>query len=225
METNNEIINSRETTIPFMGFYDSLHDSNLDNALEQIISHTEYGEDLYNLSVRGYAAVNWTKVFIAYSRLYVETFTERFSIKLEFKLLESPREYNFSTDVIICSISPEEISRIFTLTDKKILTDIAKEKFTSRSGFISFYSPDWQNWGNLEDWESVQLGVLIEAYIQSQDDWAGNWEEDIMESCICNGNFSNILWENQREGKLERLCKIRDYLQGREARQARQAKE
>jgi hypothetical protein len=99
-------------------------------------------------------------------------------------------------------------------TQLETLDRIAAARHTSRSGFISFYSPDWRSWGEIESWDHNQLETLLEAYI---DDNLGSFEElDAMEHARCNGVMEN--WIAYNTPDIERLYKIAGYLRQREGR-------
>ena len=203
--------------IPFAGFYNSLHDAELDDALNQMLSD-DSGNPNNDLVARAFDLVDWSSAHKAYAKAYAENFCEHFKIAGVFESMTSPREYNFETDKAWIELTETEARRIFGETDDKNLRDQAREMFTSRSGFISFYSPDIDTWGDIAEWDYNQLYCLLSAYAEQEtdssdgfDSWA---ESDLMESDRCNGEFDNMIYND----KLERLCKINDYLRRRESR-------
>lgn len=160
------------TTVPFSGFYNSLHDAQLNQALEQMFSATgcQVNSRLFN---EAFNAVDWGFVHVSYARAYVDAFAEEFGVKLSFESLRSPKEYNFTTDLVFAEISEDEVRRLFDEADKSLLTAITKEQFTSRPGFISFYSPDWSTWGDVLEWDHNQVGALLLALVGEEfDQWA-----------------------------------------------------
>lgn len=208
------------SVIPFAGLYNSIHDSELDRALEQMFSD-ESGNPNDGLVSRAFNLVKWDDVQRAYAKAYAESFCEEFEIKgAAFESMTSPREYNFTTDRVFITLPESEVTRILSVTPRATLDDVAREMFTSRSGFISHYSPDVDAWGPLEEWDHNQCFALLSAYVlhmrdgEAFDSWA---EYSIMEHCSCNGYLDNWLGENAEDG-MRRLWNVCDYLRAREAR-------
>lgn len=190
-----------KTTIPFTGFYCSEHDAALDDALEQMF------DDNADLMYRAHNVVNWAWVHNQYAREYVKAWASANDVNsLTFCELVSPREYNFSTDVIACEIPIEEVRRIRKRVGERRLQEVATELFTSRPGFHSFYSPYLADWGPLEKWDHNQVGALMKALP----------EEASMEDAQCNGRLEE--WLIQHNPKIERLLKVHDYLTARKER-------
>jgi hypothetical protein len=67
-----------------------------------------------------------------------------------------------------------------------------KERFESRSGFISHYSSDVSDWGKVETWDYNQIGTLFECL--GEPDYF-----EIMENACGNGEISNAVWEGISE--------------------------
>lgn len=203
--------------IPFAGFYETLHDHELDDALNQMLSD-ESGNPNENLVARAYDLVDWHAAQTAYAKAYAENFCAEFKIEATFESMTSPREYNFETDKVWIEMTETEARRILGETNDKSLRDTAKEMFTSRSGFISFYSPDIDTWGDIAEWDHNHLYCLLSAYAEQETDHSDgfdSWAElDLMEHDRGNGEFENMIYND----KLERLCKINDYLRQRESR-------
>lgn len=205
------------TTIPFSGFYYSLHDSALGSALESIFSD-DNGKKRDSIFYAAQDAADWRMVQNRYATEYAAAFAAEFKLPLQFGSMKSPREYNFSTDIIYCTISDEDAARLFDTCDKALLDKIARETFTSRDGFASFYDPDFTKWGGILTWDSNQLGALIRAHVTEQNPDFDSWAEfELMESAQCNGRLDNWIFESNPE-KLNRLATINSYLNKREGR-------
>ena len=205
------------TTIPFSGFYDSVHDANCDDALRTAFSDAlgATREDIFYLAQR---KADWSAVHEKYAAEYSENFADEFHIKIEFDSMKRPMEYNFSTDVIYCTIEPGEVQRIFAAVDKSILDEVARETFTSRSGFISVYAPDFSSWGAITEWDRNQVGTLIRAYALQQNPDLDQWGENaLMENAQCNGRLEGWIFASN-PAPLNRLANINDYLNARAAR-------
>ncbi|UZZ64575.1 hypothetical protein [Curvibacter phage PCA1] len=210
-----------EVTIPFSGFYCSLHDSELDQALKSSFSDNSgnCNDDIIQLA---FDAVHWGLVHNQYAREYCAQFAKEFKISgLTFDKLRSPKEYNFTTDRIFATLDIEELRRILSRVTPENLAAVARAKFTSRSGFISFYSPDVCSWGELGTWDHNQTGALIEALANQEnqtgdcfDSWA---EHGLMEDAQSNGLLDNWIFGSNPD-TLNRLDKINRYLNTRAER-------
>ena len=205
------------TTIPFSGFYYSPHDGALDDALASIFSD-DNGTARHALVCKARDATDWGRVQNSYSAGYAAALAAEFNLPLQFESMKSPREYNFSTDSIYCTISAEDAARLFDTCDKTLLAKIARETFTSRDGFASFYDPDFTKWGDVLTWDHNQLGALIRAHVTEQNPDFDHWAEfELMENAQCNGNIDTWIFESNPNA-LNRLAGINSYLNKREGR-------
>ena len=212
-----------ETSIPFQGFYNSIHDSECDHALEQMFSDRRTGCHPNNgLEAQVHRTIDWRQVQTDYAQEYAENFADEFKLPtLKFTEMQSPREYNFTTDRIFCDISLEDVQRLWNETNTPALRTLARDKFTSRSGFSSFYDPDIDTWGPLEGWDLNQVGTLIEAYADQEtnssdgfDSWA---EYHLMESSFGNGFLEDAI--SGATPNIARLYAVHDYLETRADRE------
>lgn len=205
------------TTIQFSGFYCSLHDGALDSALESIFSD-DSGDKRDSILYAAQDATDWRLVYQKYAAAYSAAFAAEFNLPLQFESMKSPKEYNFSTDIIYCTISDDEAAWLFDTCDTTLLAKIARETFTSRDGFASFYDPDFTGWGDVLTWDHNQLGTLIRAHVADQNPDFDAWAEvELMESAQCNGLLENWIFESNPEA-LNRLAGINSYLNKREGR-------
>jgi hypothetical protein len=201
--------------IPFMGFYESVHDQVIDAAINQICEKQDNGDTNDGLVWYLSSYINFNGVFTDYARDYVDNFSNELNIKgLKFIKLDSPREYNFTTDKILCECSDNEFYSMFRAVKGELLESICRENLTSRSGFASFYNPDYTTWGNWKTWDNNQLSQVIEAYVQYMDIEHGVTfdEYEIMERSTVNGVIGNIINKNCKPEIMQRVCKIADYL-------------
>lgn len=206
------------TTIPFLGFYESIHSANIDDAESRLFADRDTGTiNNDGLQAQFSDKCNYSQVFKKYAVAYTEQFAEDFKIKsLKFVELNSPREYNFSTDQIVCSISRADLRAIYKATDRQKLTDHVREQCTSRSGFVSFYDPDLKTWGHVDAWKQPQIKLLLDVYCAGEVGDFSEYELYCMEKYQGNGYFDDWLCEACPIS--ERLFTIHDYLQIREAR-------
>jgi hypothetical protein len=197
--------------IPFAGFYCTNHDSELDFTLDQMFTD-DSGNPNHGLVSHCFDKIKWWEVHVSYATAYVERFAEHFEIpSMKFESLSSPREYNFTTDRIFVEVSREDIKKVFDQVDRAALDAKAAEMFTSRSGFISFYSPKVSSWGSLDEWDHNHLLCLFSALVGEDFD-----DFELMESDRCNGALQN--WIDAATQGIERFYNISDYLRRREER-------
>jgi len=210
-----------ETTIPFSGFYNSHHDSNLDYELESMFSD-ENGNSYQSIVEKASDLADWQAIHTDYAKKYTEALATKFDIRsLKFSKLSSPKFYNFETDRIFCTITQKEVKRIFKLVNKELLENEIKDRFTSRSGFISYYPNTIKEWPKaLKDWDINHVGTLIEAYIKQANngDFESSEQAEIFDgsSEVCN----SILDENIKN--IGRLYNLADYLRTRKTRKDNQ---
>lgn len=210
------------TTIPFSGFYNTLHDSLLDDELRGLFTDDQ-GDINWKLYNEAFDLIQWQKVFVLYAQDYTERFANEFKIRLSFESLNSPKEYNFATDRIFCNIDLEEVVRIYAATDKASLSDLIREKFSSRDGFSSFYSNNIEDWDKIETWNHNQVGTLIECYSNQETNNSEGFtslvEYYMMVEASGNGYIENWLFESATDkAELNRLVSIHQYLYKRATR-------
>lgn len=206
-----------QTTIPFDGFYESIPDSIIDDAINLMISDSS--GDPYNVDIWG--EINCSEARQVVATMYVENFQkmlkdEGLSVSFSAVVVDSPREYNFTTDRIFVEISTEDALAMFAAVDKTILDRVCREHLTTRSGFISYYHPDYMSWGTVTEWDANQLGMITHALA---DQFGGTeWRWTLCEDMDSNGDVSNAVYSGLTdEGR--RLVEITDYLRRREERQ------
>lgn len=172
--------------IPFRGFYESLFRAGIDYAEESTIYNEVEGKgrNPSKCADAFFEAANYRKAHLYVAQEYVYYFNkyvaEEFGLDLglEFETVQSPREYNFSTDRIFCFISPEKVQELRAKVPDADLDAAIKQRFTSRSGFISSYSNSLAQWEpNVENWDHNELGTLLVALLGE----GGDWERDIFE--------------------------------------------
>ncbi|MGD9670290.1 MAG: hypothetical protein AB7U75_14830 [Hyphomicrobiaceae bacterium] len=215
------------TTLPFSGFYETHHDDALSRAIEMFAQDDSGHDYSAKLSERLYLEANWKNAHEKYARGYADMFADFCGIEgMEFDELNSPREYNFGTDRIFVRIPRDQLVRIFDEVSKSRLSVLAKQAFTSRSGFASFYDDktDIVSWGKDPDgWDHNQIGLIMQAYadgLSRNGDYDYEQEFDIMESALCNGFAEDCVFDNM-SSEMDRLCSIASYLRERDERKWR----
>ena len=185
--------NTMKTTVPFSGFYYSMHDDAINREIEYICTSEEDGEidtEKHDALMEDY---DHGVVMEQYAKAYCGHVSHEMKIPLKFDHLCSPSEYNFRTDVIYAEIATDDVIRMLGSVTHTTLDEIAHRRFTTRSGFISFYDPDYRTWGNVAEWDQNQVGTLIEAYQIDCCDWDDDAEFDIVETLICNGYVTTMI--------------------------------
>jgi len=209
------------STIPFAGFYNSIHDSEVDHEFSHMFQDDRGVSISDELETLARDAVDWSGVYRAYAKDYSESFLQWLGLDGAFESISSPREYNFETDRVFVNLTRADLTRIIRGVDKETLSAKCAARFTSRSGFISGYDADWQKWGKLSAWDHNQIGTLLECFADIEhggdfDAWA---EFDLMESAFCNGAVDQWYDSNVSDAaKWQRAWQIRNYLRDRAER-------
>lgn len=147
------------TVLPvFTGFYNTIFElctyaSFLENAIEAMedgeekeelekeLDTLDYIQDRENTSIRIFEA-------------FIENFEIDFIKKWEYEKLNSPREYNYSTDSIYCGmeVDIDAMGKWYkSIKNTKEFDSFLKENFTSCDGFYSSFD----NFASSEDWEEI----------------------------------------------------------------------
>lgn len=203
------------STIPFSGFYDSCHDAAIDRAIESHFENDsgECNSDLINHFYSN-DCIDWNEVRQLYAKDYTQAFAIASKLQITFDELNSPRQYNFTTDRIFVNITEESVKKLFATVDKDALHQRIKEQFTSRPGFISYYSSDLNEWPNdIAEWDHNQIGTLIEVSVEFD-------EEKYTEELSNSGEVDNWVSAALKEKGI-RLSNIAGYLKMREERMYR----
>ena len=132
-------------TIPFGGFYESIHSDLIDNMLENYFNDTDYSE----------LDINYDLIHLTYIEHYLESFQEFMEDYLDTSIrkfhnirLDSPRYYNFETATISTSIADSVVTKLTKKFRKQSeFTTWLTEATQSYDGYISFYTfhDVWEN--------------------------------------------------------------------------------
>lgn len=156
-----------ETFCPlFPGFYGTIfeYEGEENDIGEYNMEHeTDLNWDDFNWNYKDYH----NRVAKAFVNRLESELNAIFPVKIEFQELISPREYNFANDSINVKV---ELNLKVLLTHikarKEQATKYFKDKYTSYSGFISFHSPDIDNWLNpsyiIQD-SKHRIGALLDC--------------------------------------------------------------
>jgi len=172
-------MNKLESTIPFDGFYESFISADIDFQIGQQI---EWDSDTFDLNEDeqqvlwdNYLDINrsyfYNQIAEDYTNFYIDELNERlkrFELKATYKFFTSPREYNFSTDRIFIEIEENhaiDFIKYIIKNYKKELEEKIKDRFTSRSGFISNYKNSLDLWiDDYSEWDFNMIGTCFELF-------------------------------------------------------------
>lgn len=134
-----------KTNIAFGGFYESIHDFNIESAIRMYYSD-DNGEldnninDIYDTLDFKSIHDNYIK---AYARLFQDWINENYPLTISFCNISlwSPKYYNFETDEIICELQDNDSISLnnYFKSDNEFLTHL-KDRTKSYDGYMSFYS-------------------------------------------------------------------------------------
>jgi hypothetical protein len=185
-----------EARIPFSGFYESLWSNGIDEEESQWAERLAEEHDIKQDAIQEllYRHTTYSLAYRYIAERYALKFQQHINSELNlnvfmaYKDMSSPKYYNFETDNIYVELSYPDALRLARRVGRNALRKAAKAMFTSRDGFISFYSPHIEEWGQLRTWDHNQLYALLTAAADAigEDDY--NW--DIYEDMSCNGDFN-----------------------------------
>ena len=185
----------------FSGFYESIHDGVFDSEKESIMEN--YGKK--------YDDFRFTTDYNLYARNYVHAINNEIGLKLEFRNLWSPREYNFATDEIYVFITAKDLKKISSALNSETLENLIKQRFTSRDGFFSYYSNSFEEWKEkkVQDWDEIELGTLLDAWLleNETEDYCRKLDFVGYYYCFENGQYVDYekLWDEEAEQKEKEL--------------------
>ena len=146
-----KMIQKIETCAPgFSGFYESIWTFDEESVLD-FINEDRRENDKEPIETCDDIDVDYTSYRTHIGREYCNALTTNVLhpsiISVDFKDIESPREYNFTTDKIACevTIDTDKISE-WVKENREELTEYVHERFMRRDGFIPFYSNDITVW-------------------------------------------------------------------------------
>lgn len=155
--------------LPFSGFYESLHNDQIDRAMQDLFMNDDCTVDDEKLDQALYST-NFEPIRNDYAQAYVKRFSELVGYDLEFESLTSPKFYNYSTDRIFAYIDKLDLYKAFQSITLDQLSDAIKEVGTSGSGYHAHYSPDLHEWLEtpIHNWEACQLEIILNLKAQNE---------------------------------------------------------
>lgn len=181
-----------EIRLPFAGFYETMWSQAVDYEEEMLIDRMA---EEYGVKVEPYQVTKYNTAYNYIAEKYPEYLSEILGVKLSFNDMTSPREYNFETDRIFADIKTKDAYKLYREIGKKAVRKMARRMFTSRDGFISHYSPDIDDWGQLRNWDHNQLYCMLEVWLEEYgDEWEFAIYED-MQEVISTAYDNAVDWE------------------------------
>lgn len=184
-----------ESHLPvFTGFYSTVFEPSEDQVIE-----APYKYDDYTFDYDGYR----TKTSKACVNA-IESKLKEFglNIKITYQSLYSPREYNFANDSINVKYKVEDPKAInkYILANFEAFSVYIKEHYTSRSGFMSFWSNDAETWLNEYMTNKKDLshcfGAILEFIFKNE----GYSDNDLYEDANYMGAIFLDGWLNEGVG-------------------------
>lgn len=151
----NEII----VQVPFYGTYNAL-DEYVNMAMEQ-------EEEYYNHETEEDGVLHGTFFMADYLKDYVAWIADFCGLKsLKFREMTSPREYNFSTDKLWCSVDKNELWKLYNeRLDSEAYDIVVQDVTTYRDGYIPNYRADDFYHDSLDDMAespACVLGLIVD---------------------------------------------------------------
>jgi len=210
-------------TIPFPGFYESILSSELDRAEEQLAESLVAHGEAFGLEPSDVIeALMYTRDYSVACRAIAKEYAEAFAdfvtqetqartdapFAFTYDTMDSPREYNFTTDRCYMTLPLADFERLYAATDPEILKRQIHRSFTSCDGFMSYYSGNVADWDKpLSDYDHNEAGAVLVAYLETHNLDTNNvnrLDYQILERISCNGEFDSALdaaidWNKFRE--------------------------
>lgn len=150
------VIDLRKTKTPSLDQEMEISLNNFDGFYHSYIDISEYIDDEL-LSPEEQEKINWAKTEANVSKAYLDLWKRKNSeilkeleIEIEFKQVDSPREYNFRTDELVCMVKFNfdnlKTKFISKTENDKNFAEFISGNYKSYSGFCSFYSNDSSYW-------------------------------------------------------------------------------
>ncbi len=211
--------NKFEIIVPFQGFYNSIHDSLIDDAIRDITNDDQQESVSERLSdnmwLHGY---EYSGIINDYASGYIDAFNSEFSLDIEFIRVISPKYYNYETDRILAYINRADLVKLSKFRKSESFIKLCKDNLTSCDGFISHYDNNPKDWPvRITEWDHNQLSFLLLAYCHQESnqgkDYENNLAMDMYETAM-NAVYNNLTEQGNR------IVKLASYLRDRQARQA-----
>lgn len=198
--------------IPFCGFYESAASSIIDDAFNDAFYYNDCGD--YAVPDEAWFKLDCSEarreLVTEYLDAWQEVFKDKTGISLagKFDGMESPREYNFTTDRIFIEVSGDVVQALWAesvANGHKQLAEVLLARHTSYDGFWSHYSNNLDTWLEkpVTEWDHNELESLLIAVLCIH---CPDWDEDsdfevwnLLEHWQGNGGASDAIWSAMPE--------------------------
>lgn len=201
--------------IPFSGFYESIHDRLIDEAIENGFNYDyETGEEIELTDEVKDAIfstdIDWDAIRLEYCKHYVNAFGDEFGLDLTFDEMTSPKFYNYETDRIFCKVPAEQINkiRVEVYNNDSSWRQYLQDNFSDCDGHWSNYSNDPKS----EDWtketlDACQYGAILSFWLNNISERVQHkfWNE---KEYFLTEDFEMFNWDSI----IEATNKIKQYL-------------
>lgn len=93
-------------------------------------------------------------------------------VRVEFEGIQRPREYNFRTDTVHCSIEfPVEKALEYCRSHLEAFREYLLANYKSRDGFMSFHPYDPSEWLKAENWGGHEPGAILDFILRDYLDY------------------------------------------------------
>ena len=196
---------TKQISLPFNGLYHSYLGELLGDELEQSTQDMPHNEAaavfdyVHTLDLKKY----YTALVVGYAHHLIDSLNEYHGTDIKISNINyEPMNMQNRGDALWCDIDVTTLPSI-PLAD---LQPYATDSLTSRSGFISFYSPDMMplKGAKLENWSDVYITFIIE-YLANDLGGAHEIECAYIESLQCEGGAIELLLNNISDEQATKL--------------------
>ena len=96
-------------TIPFAGFYETLHDMAINDAFDSLFQDSE-GDTYEALQNKAWIFADFSEAFEDYAINYAEAFCEEFKINAKFESMKGTKDYFSGNDVIYIKLQLKRLN-------------------------------------------------------------------------------------------------------------------
>jgi hypothetical protein len=158
----------------------------------------------------GFSVSDTRKRYDYATKDFVEESYMRDSIRIKFESMDSPREYNFTTDRVYGEMPLAIVYLLFRRSRAEghaTLAKTIKDRFTSYDGFLSHYSNRFSEWLEkpLGDWDHNELGTLLIAALQLADVEDLDLYED-----TCGDEGAYLAWSDAVDWEAFDRCRLEE---------------
>lgn len=169
----------RTVTVNFGGFYESTHDYIVERAVAYTIEKGVDEDGAIDYEVLANVPYEtWKEAQNEYSKCWLDyILNNELDTSFEFEGIDSPRFYNYSTDVIIARYSEEDFKKVLEYIERESLNSKVDEHIkrltTDSSGYVPFYNED-----ELREDNALYLQSMLDVIIDELHYGGRNYYED-----------------------------------------------